>query len=235
MENSTANSNNLSIRIDSDGFSLSVFDQSDSLLTSKRISAPMFTASLSNLLRLIDTETQLNFNKVRIVTESELYVIIPVDLFNVEEAVDLLFLEHKPAQTDSILFNKHPESGIVNVFAIPGVIHEALNQLFPTAVIEHHISNLITENIKSMSGSCVYCFARNKRLDMVVVNKGKLLLINSFSYQTTDDFAYFVLNVYEKLKLDMHICPVCLLNAEEKPELVKILEKYLTVKKSNQL
>ena len=93
----------------------------------------------------------------------------------------------------------------------------------------------LTENIKSMSGSCVYCFARNKRLDMVVVNKGKLLLINSFSYQTTDDFAYFVLNVYEKLKLDMHICPVCLLNAEEKPELVKILEKYLTVKKSNQL
>ncbi len=229
MENSTANSYNLSIRIDSDGFSLSVFDQSDSLLTTKRINSALFTLTLPELLKLIDTETQINFNKVRIVTESELYVIIPVDLFNVEEAADFLFLEHKPAQTDSILFNKHPESGIVNVFAIPGLIHEALNQLFPNAAIEHHISHLIAENIKSNTGSCVYCLARNKRLDMVVVKESKLQLINSFSYQTTEDFAYFVLNVYEKLALDMHKCPVCLLNATDKPELGKILEKYLTV------
>ena len=229
MENSTANSNNLSIRIDSDGFSLSVFDQSDSLLTTKRINATLSTLTLPELLKLIDTETQINFKTVRIITESELYVIIPGDLFKVEEAADFLFLEHKPDQTDSILFNKHPESGIVNVFAIPGLIHEALNQLFPNAAIEHHISHLIAENIKSNTGSCVYCLARNKRLDMVVVKESKLQLINSFTYQTPEDFAYFVLNVYEKLTLDMHKCPISILNAAEKPELGKILEKYLTV------
>ena len=227
MENNTANTYNLSIRFDPDGFSLSVSDQSDSLLTTKRINASLPTLSLPELLNLIGTETQLNLNKVRIINESELYVIIPLDFFKIEEAADFLFLEHKPAQTDSILFNKIPESGIVNVFAIPGKIHEALNQLFPNAVIEHHISHFIVDNIKSMSGSCVYCQARNKRLDLVVIKESKLQLTNSFSYQTPEDFTYFVLNVYEKLGLDMHKCPVLLSNAAEKPELAKMLEKYL--------
>ena len=63
----------------------------------------------------------------------------------------------------------------------------------------------------------------------MVFKEAKLQLINSFTYQTSEDFAYFVLNVYDKLELDMHKCPLILLNAREKPELREILEKYLKV------
>ena len=229
MEKSTANSYQLSIRIDSDGFSLSVFDQSDSLLSTKRINVTLHTLSLPEFLTLINSETQLNFNKARIILESDSYVIIPLALFKVEEAADFLFLEHKPAQTDSILFNKIPELGIVNIFAVPGIVHEALSQLFPNTAIEQHISYFITENIKSKSEHTVYCWTRNKRLDIIVFKDAKLHLINSFTYQTSEDFAYFVLNVYDKLELDMHKYPLILLNDGEKPELREILEKYLTV------
>jgi Protein of unknown function (DUF3822) len=229
MEKSTANSYQLSIRIDSDGFSLSVFDQSDSLLSTKRINVTLHTLSLPEFLTLINSETQLNFNKARIILESDSYVIIPLALFKVEEAADFLFLEHKSAQTDSILFNKIPELGIVNIFAVPGIVHEALSQLFPNTAIEQHISYFITENIKSKSEHTVYCWTRNKRLDIIVFKDAKLHLINSFTYQTSEDFAYFVLNVYDKLELDMHKYPLILLNDREKPELREILEKYLTV------
>ena len=229
MEKSTANSYELSIRIDSDGFSLSVFDQSDSLLSTKRIVETLHTLSLPELMTLINSETQLNFNKARIIFESESYVIIPLALFKVEEAADFLLLEHKPNQTDSILFNKIPELGIVNIFSVPGIVHEAMSQLFPNTAIEQHISYFITENIKSKTEHSVYCWTRNKRLDIMVFKEAKLQLINSFTYQTSEDFAYFVLNVYDKLELDMHKCPLILLNAREKPELREILEKYLKV------
>ncbi len=229
MEKSTANSYELSIRIDSDGFSLSVFDQSNSLLSTKRIVETLHTLSLPELMTLINSETQLNFNKARIIFESESYVIIPLALFKVEEAADFLLLEHKPNQTDSILFNKIPELGIVNIFSVPGIVHEAMSQLFPNTAIEQHISYFITENIKSKTEHSVYCWTRNKRLDIMVFKEAKLQLINSFTYQTSEDFAYFVLNVYDKLELDMHKCPLILLNAREKPELREILEKYLKV------
>ena len=163
------------------------------------------------------------------VFESESYVIIPLALFKVEEAADFLLLEHKPNQTDSILFNKIPELGIVNIFSVPGIVHEAMSQLFPNTAIEQHISYFITENIKSKTEHSVYCWTRNKRLDIMVFKEAKLQLINSFTYQTSEDFAYFVLNVYDKLELDMHKCPLILLNAREKPELREILEKYLKV------
>lgn len=219
----------LSIRIDSDGFSLSVFDKSDALLTSKRVDAGLSVLTPEQIVDLINTETQLNFKNIKVIIESDTYVIIPLDLFNIEEAADYLFLEHKPTKTDSILFNKVPECGIVNVFAIPGKIHDALNHLFPDAEIEHHLSHFISEDVKFKNENCVYCWARNKKLDVVALKAGKLQLINSFFYQTPEDFLYFTLKVYEKLSIDMHKSPLFLFNAEKKSEIKSLLEKYLTV------
>ena len=233
MEKSTSNPFQLSIRIDPNGFSLSVFEREDSLISTNRIDKPLNSMSLSELLSVIQNEINLNVSSTRIIIESELYVIIPIDLFFKEEASDFLFLEHKPAKTDSILFNKIPELKIVNVFAVPGIVLEAFNQLLPNTPIEHHISQIITENVKSNSDNCVYCSVRKKKFDVVVTNDGKLQLINSFTFETTEDLVYYLLNMYEKLGLYTEKCPVYLLNVDENPDRKKMLEKYLIVKTTN--
>lgn len=217
----------LAIRIDSDGFSLLVLDKTDSLLTTKRVDSSLFELPFTEILSLIQSEVQFNYNHVKITIESDQYVIIPLDIFRIEEAADFLFLEHKPAMTDSILFNKIQEQNIATVFTIPGKIHEALNLLFPDIEIEHHLRKFIADKIKSESG--VYCWSRNKKLDIVVMKDGKLQLINSFSYQTPEDFLYYLLNVYEKLSLDRFKFPLHLFNIKQKPEIKSLLEKYLTV------
>ena len=231
-QTSTLTSNasySLSLLIDSEGFSLSVFDKSESMLTSKRVNAGLSDLSLEEVISLIEAETQLNFKNINISIESNTYVIIPMDLFRIEEAADFLFLEHKPSKTDSILFNKIPELGIVDVFSIPGKIHEAISQLFPAAEITHHLSRFISENVRFQPENCVYCYPRNKTVDIVVTKNSKLLLINSFSYQTPEDFLYFTLNVYEKLSMDIHNLPVYLFNPLKKSELETLLAKYLSV------
>ena len=226
----TSNSSfSLSLQIDSDGFTLSVFDKSDSFLTSKRVDARLSDLSLDEVISMIKAETQLNFKNINISIESNTYVIIPMDLFRMDEAADFLFLEHKPSKTDSILFNKIPEFGIVDVFTIPGKIHEAISQLFPMAEISHHLSQFISEKVNCKIENCIYCFPGNKKVDIVVIKNSKLLLVNSFSYQTPEDFLYFTLNVYEKLSLDIHKVPVYLFNPLKKFELEKLLAKYITV------
>lgn len=228
---STTNSlYSLSIRIASDGFSLSVFDQTHSLLSAKKIPAVLYSLPLDELIRLIEAETQLNYKSVHIIVESDVYTFIPADLFRLDEAVDFLLLEHKPTKTDSILFNKIPSSGIVNVFTIPGTIHNAITHLFPGGLIEHQVSWFITDKVRVHDENSVYVWVRNKTFDVVAVKDGKLQLINSFSYQTPEDFTYFTLNVFDKLAFDIQNCPVYLFNGENKPELAKTLEKYVLVK-----
>ena len=219
----------LTVRIDSDGFSLSVFDKPNNLLTTTRVDKELSNLPYMEILSLIDSEIQINYSQLTIVIESDQYVIIPLDIFKIEEAADFLFLEHKPAKTDSILFNKIPQQSIVNVYTIPGKIHEALNQLFPDTEIEHHISQFITNDISVKNENCIYCWSRKNKLDIIAFRSGKLQLINSFSYKTPEDFLYYTLNVYEKLSLDSNKCPLHLFNSKLNSEIKLLLENYFTV------
>jgi hypothetical protein len=220
----------LTIRMDSDGFSLFVSsNQSGSPLTSKRIDCEFSKQTFESILNIIDSETRINHNHIKIIIESNQYVLIPTDFFKLEDVADLLFLEHKISKSDSILFNKIPEFGIVNVFAMPGIILEALTQLFPETEIDHHISELLTDNVKLSTENCAYCRARNKMLDIVAVKNSRINLINSFDYETNEDFLYFVLNVYEKLNLEASKTPLFVYNIEQKTDLKSLLEKYIVI------
>lgn len=227
MEITPVNSYNLSIKINSDGFTLSVYNEANSVLSAKKINAPLHSMTFEEVLNLFKLETQLNYTTLRIVYESDKYTIIPADFFIEEEAVDFLSLEHELENNEKILFNKIASFDIVNAFAIPVTLDNALFLLFPDTVIEHHISYLLTDIIHSQTESCLYCQVQDKTQDIIVLKSGKIQFINSFSYQTPEDFMYFTLTIFKKLLLNT--APVYLVNAENRPELKEMLEKYVTV------
>jgi len=227
-DKSTILTNYLIIEIDAEGISLSVFDKPNHLFSGKRIESDVYTIKRDELHNLLKVETDLNINKVDVIVESYQYCIIPTDIFKPEEAIDFLLFEHKPAPTDSILYNKIPEFGIVNVFAIPESVLDVVNQLFPQTAIEHHLSRFITENLLLQYENCLYCNARSKKFDAVVVKNGKLALINSFEYKTPEDFLYFVINIYDKLSLNQQKHPVYLQNNTNNQRIEQILKTYLT-------
>ena len=228
-EQKSDSANKLILQIDSEGFSLSVYDKPNHLLFGKRVDSDIFRLGKEELYRLLKEETGLNTSKTEIIVESYQYSIIPLDIFRLEEAADFLMFEHKPAPTDSILYNKIPEFGIVSVFAIPEAVLDTANQLFPETAIEHHLSRFITENLSLQHENCVYCNAGSKKFDAVVVKNGKTTLINSFEYKTPEDFLYFVINIYDKLSLNQQKHPVYLQNNTKNQSIEQILRTYLTI------
>jgi len=219
----------LSIRLSSDGFRLSVFDESSVLLTSKKTSNSLFSLSSDEIIKIITPDVQLNYRTVRLICESDRYLFIPAPIFRSEEAADMLHFQFKPVKTDQIILNRIPKWDTVNVFSIPKSVHIALTKMFPDAIIEHHLSYFLTKFIKLQNGNSVYIQVRNNIMDVVIITNGGIQLINSYSFNTPEDFTYYTLNLFDTLSLDTENCKVFLYNSDNKPELQKTLEKYLDV------
>jgi len=219
----------LSIRLSADGFNLSVFDESSVLLSSKKVTKSLYALSADEIINIMTPETLLNFRTVRLICESDTYTFIPAPIFKMDEAADLLHFQFKPVKTDQIILNRIPKWDTVNVFSIPKTVHYALTHLFPEAIIEHHLSYFLSECVKPLAESCVYIEVRGNIMDVVVISKGTIQLINSYNFNTPEDFTYYTLNLFDKLPLDTENCKVVLFNGEKTTELQKMLELYLEV------
>lgn len=219
----------LSIRISSEGFNLTVFDESSVLLSSKKVAMSILSLSADEIIKNMLPETKLNYRSVRLIYESDIYTFIPAPVFKMEEAADMLHFQFKPDKKDQIILNRIPKWQTVNVFSIPKTVNQALIHLFPNAIIEHHLSYFLNEFVKLQSEDRVYIAVRSNMMDVVVILNGKIQLINSYNFSTPEDFTYYTLNLFDKLPLDSENCNVILFNSDKRPELQKTLEKYLEV------
>jgi len=233
FESLNANEYHLSIRFSPDGFDLWVCNELNVQLSSKRVSVSLFSFSAGEIVKLLTPELLLNYRTVRLICESDQYTFVPAPVFKPESAADFLHFQFNPAKNNQILFNPIPQWDSVNIFSIPKTVHDALSQLFPDTRIEHHLGYFLTENVKLQNDSGVYISVRSAMMDVVVIVNGVILLINSFSFNTPEDFTYHTLNLFDKLHLDIENCNVVLYNADKKPELQKTLELYLEVTKGD--
>lgn len=229
-DSTISNQYSLSIRISSDGFSLSVVDGSDSLISTKIIPTILTSLSAEQITTLINKETQINYRNIHLIYESDIYTFVPAPVFRSNEAAEYLnFQQNKTTKNDIVLYNYLPVWDTVNVFAIPKAIQAALSQLFPNTIIEQHVSYFLSTKVKTQHENALFIWTRPKTLDIIAFKNGKLYLLNSYLYLTADDFTYHTLNIIDKLSIDTDKCKVGLFNAEKKPELKKTLEKYLEV------
>jgi hypothetical protein len=229
-DSTISNQYSLSIRISSDGFSLSVVDGSDSLISTKIIPTILTSLSAEQITALINKETQINYRNIHLIYESDIYTFVPAPVFRSNEAAEYLnFQQNKTTKNDIVLYNYLPVWDTVNVFAIPKAIQAALSQLFPNTIIEQHVSYFLSTKVKTQHENALFIWTRPKTLDIIAFKNGKLYLLNSYLYLTAEDFTYHTLNIIDKLSIDTDKCKVGLFNAEKKPELKKTLEKYLEV------
>ncbi|ADQ79623.1 hypothetical protein Palpr_1477 [Paludibacter propionicigenes WB4] len=229
-DSTTSHQYSLSIRITLDGFSLSIADGADSLISSKTIPTIWNSLSVDEITQLVKRETQLNYRNIRLIYESDFYTFVPAPIFRSNEAEQHLnFQEQKTLKNDIVLYNYLPVWDTVSIFAIPKTIQVALSQLFPNTIIEHHTSYFLSAKVKTQHENAIFIWTRQKKMDVITFKNGKLYLLNSYSYQTAEDFTYHTLNIIDKLSIDTDKCKVYLFNAEKKQELKNTLEKYLDV------
>jgi len=220
----------LSIRITSDGFSLSVVDGAGLMISSKTIPTIWASLSADEITQLVKKETQINYRNISLIYESDFYTFVPAPIFRSNEAEQHLnFQEQKTLKNDIVLYNYLPVWDTVNIFAIPKTIQIALSQLFPNTIIEHHTSYFLSAKVKTQHENAIFIWTRQKKMDVITFKNGKLYLLNSYSYQTAEDLTYHTLNIIDKVSIDTDKCKVYLHNSEKRPELKKTLEKYLEV------
>lgn len=219
----------LIILIGTTDIDLSVYDEANALISTKKLEFSSAVPGTDEIIRLLSSDSQMNFSTVRVIVVSDIYSFVPEAIFRPADAAVMLSFEHKPDKSQKLLYSSIVAWSCVNVFSIQLAIFTALNQLFPGTEVEHHLSYVLTDKVVPQSGNRLYIWVQSKKLDMVVISNGKLKLVNSFPYTTSEDFTYHTLNVIEQLALNVDSCAVTLLNAEKRMEVKAVLEKYVIV------
>lgn len=229
IENFNKYQYNLSIRFTSDGFSLFVTDVKNSLLSSKKTLFDITNQSKEELIEKLLQEQVLdiNYQSIRIIVESDYYSCIPESMFDEKHIFDLLQLQHHQiAATDCIIHNSLLAWNAVLAFTIPNQLYEVISEILPEINIEHHLYAFINDKVALNTGQNFNVWVRRQKMDIVAMERGNLILVNSYDYKTKEDFAYHLLNATKQLSFNQEECNLNIYNTDQQPELVELTAKY---------
>lgn len=158
-------------------------------------------------------------------------LLIPSAFFVKESVRDYLKQQNliKPGETACHDFIKNNDC--YSVYAVNTDDYSLLKAKYARAVFRHHSSVFVEYLLalhKNSSGSEVHVYVFAGYMDMVTLQHGKLILYNRYHIQTANDFTYFLLWVYEELKLKPGTSP-CFFYGEidEKSEMFELAVKYI--------
>jgi hypothetical protein len=158
-------------------------------------------------------------------------ILIPSAFFKKETYKDYLHQQDmvKPTEAPNFDYIKNLDS--YNLYSVDRHAWTFFISKFPDAVFRHHssifIEYLLTLNKESKSDN-VHIYVFPDYFDIAVLQAGKLILYNRFYYQTAEDFTYYIVWVFEQLKLDCEklLC-VFYGEIEDKSEAYKMVGKYI--------
>ncbi len=153
-----------------------------------------------------------DFKSREMIWVSPKYTLVPEALFETNSAKDLLALVHSLNENDLIQDDVLNIQGIRVVYAIPDNWKPLLQEL-GVETVEHHYLYHLLQKVTSENGrpDGVFCHVQDFRMDLIVLKDQRLMLANSFKFQTPDDFIYFILLAYDRYHFNrdeviLHLC-----------------------------
>ena len=228
----------LSIQFSLDGFSFCIYDNENNKLIALESYAfqelenyKQLSAEINDLF--YDKELlRRAYNKINVIFESPKSTLIPFPLFNKDELHSYLKFNHNVEDWENIYFDRLKNLEAYNIYTIPDCIIKTIKENFGSANISNFSSSLIesllikykNQNLENK----VYVNLRSNIFDIIIIEDTKLKLFNSFRFRTKEDFAYFLLFVFEQLKLNPEDIELILIGAIDKSsKLYEIIFKYI--------
>lgn len=213
----TIKDNRLSIQFNLDGFSFSIHNiasKKDVYFCEYIFENPLTTPE--DLLFKIeeifkkDIHLQNDFTSVTVIHQNNLSTLVPNQFFNKNELATYLNFNIKTLAIDFITFDEIEVLDSKNIYVPYVNINNYLFQNFGEFEYKHHSTVLIEKLIQSnkLKEKVFYVNVSKTTLDIVVLENNKLLLSNTFSYNTKEDFIYYILFVAEQLNLDTNEFPL---------------------------
>jgi hypothetical protein len=171
------------------------------------------------------------YKKVSLAIVNSKSTLVPNALFDANEKEALLKFNHPLEDGEIISIDKLPNLDASTIYALPKALEQQFKELYTQLNISHYSSPLIEQVLltnKHTVTTNVTVNVRAEGFEVLVVHSGKLSFYNTFSYQTPEDFIYYLLFVFEQLKLNPETVNVELLGELEKNSAVyKIVYKYI--------
>ncbi|MBT8308071.1 MAG: DUF3822 family protein [Maribacter sp.] len=227
----------LSIQVSLNGLSFCVLDtignlilKSDRLVFKNYVSPQELQKQLEQFLTthdLIDSE----FMEVVVVHSNGLFSFVPKSLFDVNELANYLKFNAKILANDHIAYDEIHNYDMVNVY-VPFVnINNYIFDLFGEFEYKHNGTVLVQGLLKNPAlhkEPVCYVHLDGKQLDITIIAQKKLLLYNSFTITSKEDFIYYLLFTLEQLELDVESTKVLLYGTiEEGDDIFNLCYKYI--------
>jgi len=232
------NESHLSIQLSLDGFSFCIINKdSNQINTIKYFSFPNNSPTpqehLKNVEQLFESEEQLQkrYHSVNITHVNDLSTLVPKPLFDKKHLNNYIKYSSKTYKNDYIVYDEIDNHDIINVY-IPFVnINNFFLERFGSFEYKHFSTILIKNLLNTYKFSehpHMFVNLDNKHFEIVVIANNKLILYNSFKYQTKEDYIYYILFTAEQLELNPEKFELVLLgNISKENEYFKIAYKYI--------
>lgn len=188
---------------------------------------------LDKVKHLFSTEPFLksNFANVQVLHVNELSTFVPKPLFDETCLADYLKFNSKILKSDFIAFDAIEINDTVNVYVPYVNINNFIYDLFGSFTYKH-ISTILIEQVlaieKNANNVKVYINVNKHHFEMVVIDKSKLILYNTFEYTTKEDFIYYILFAAEQLQLNPEMFELNFMgDIDSKDELYVMTYKYV--------
>lgn len=201
----------LSIQVSLSGLSFCIRDAAhEKVLTldHRVFDQPANAESLVDELEaLLDEEGLKNddFRDVRVIHDNELSSFVPRALFNESNLSDYLKYNIKILETDYIGFDELKSHDMFNVYVPFTNVNNFIFDRFGSFEYKHASTVLVETLLNQFQGSDstrVYAQVNRTNFEVVVLANKKLLLYNSYPFQTREDFIYYLLFIFEQLDLN---------------------------------
>lgn len=200
----------LSIQISLDGFSFAILDIPKGKYTVLKstnffLKRPRLLFMKVRELMTEDEHLNLKYKSIEIVYSSENFTLVP-QAFYQQGAADKFFgFNHEMERgfmVDKTLLTKAEAWCIFN---IPENLKEFLVLKYPKATIRHNLYPLVERALKENKNfperKQVHLNFFRSYFELIVLSGTKLQLCNQFNYSGENDISYFVLYVFDQLKL----------------------------------
>lgn len=147
-----------------------------------------------------------DFNDVLVIHQNELATLVPQELYDAAHKADYLKFNSKILRNDFITEDEIPINKSVNIYVPYVNINNYIFETFGEFIFKHSSSILIDsllQNTETNKDPVVYINVNNSTIELLVIEKNKLQLFNTFEYHSKEDFIYYVLFVFEQLQLDV--------------------------------
>ena len=152
-----------------------------------------------------------DFDAVLVIHQNELATLVPKELYNENHKADYLKFNTKILRTDFISQDDISVNDSINVYVPYVNINNYIFETFGEFVYQHASTILIStilQKTKTSESPEVYININSSNIELLVVAKSQLLLFNVFEYNSKEDFIYYVLFVFEQLKLNVETTPI---------------------------